>query len=122
MSPYGSILICVVIAAVGQLLLKKGLTQMGTLSWSLSRDGFLQWGNVFLNPYVFSGLGLYFMSLVLWLWALSRVDVSVAYPMMSLGYIVTCAAGILIFNEPFSWSKILGVLIIILGVYLVSNN
>ena len=122
MSPYGMVLVCVCMAAVGQILLKKGLTQVGTLSWGLSSDTLLQWLGVFLNGYVVVGLGLYFLSLILWLWALARVDVSVAYPLMSLGYIITCAAGILFFNEPFSWTKILGVLIIILGVYLVSNN
>jgi drug/metabolite transporter (DMT)-like permease len=75
---------------------------------------------VFTNPFIDLGVFCYGMSLLLWLWTLSKVSVSVAYPMLSIGYILSVFAGYLWFGEPLSFTKLAGVVVIMGGVYLVA--
>jgi multidrug transporter EmrE-like cation transporter len=74
-----------------------------------------------LNPLVILGLGLYAASVVNWLVVLKRMDLGLAYPLMSLGYIATFAVGVMCFHEPFNITRILGVLVIIAGVVLLTR-
>ena len=60
------------------------------------------------SPLVWLGLGLYGASAVLWLWVLSRLDVSLAYPLVSLGFVVTMGLGIVWLGEPFSTRVVAG--------------
>jgi multidrug transporter EmrE-like cation transporter len=64
----------------------------------------------------------YGVSVVVWVLALSRVDVSIAYPMLSIGYIVNAIAASHLFNEPIGVGKMLGIGIIILGVYILARS
>jgi len=57
-----------------------------------------------------------------WLVVLSRVDVSIAYPMVSLGYIITVILGKVLFNETVTAQRMLGVAIICLGVLIVARS
>lgn len=77
---------------------------------------------VMTNPYIMIGLCFYFVSLVLWLMVLSRVDVSFAYPMLSLGYIITPIAAHMLFKEPLPAIRMIATAIIIFGVYLVAKT
>jgi len=83
----------------------------------------LAWPGVLMPPYaglVWLGLVLYGASAVLWLWVLSRLDVSLAYPLVSLGFVVTMALGIAWLGEPFSWVRVGGCTLIVLGVSLLA--
>jgi hypothetical protein len=73
------ILVSVLTGAVGQVLLKKGMGSMGALTLTRSELGGLLW-RMITNPYVVIGLGIYVCGTVFWLTALSRVDLSYAYP------------------------------------------
>jgi multidrug transporter EmrE-like cation transporter len=57
---------------------------------------------------------------VVWLFVLARLDVSIAYPFVSLGFIVTMSLGCLLFGEPFTVRKMIGTIVVMLGVYLVA--
>ena len=85
------ILISVFGGAVGQILLKKGMTSLGPLTLSLDKLVTIIWKMV-TNPFVFIGLGIYVLSVVFWLAALSRVDLSYAYPFASLSYVIMLLA------------------------------
>jgi multidrug transporter EmrE-like cation transporter len=74
-----------------------------------------------LNPLVILGLGLYAASVVNWLVVLKRMDLGLAYPLMSLGYIATFAVGVMCFHEPLNMTRILGILVIIAGVVLLTR-
>ena len=74
------------------------------------------------NLPIISGLSCYVISLVLWLLVLSRVPVSTAYPLASLGYVINAFAAYYFLGEPLSSMRILGVFIILGGVYLVAQN
>jgi multidrug transporter EmrE-like cation transporter len=115
------ILLGVLLNAAAQLLLKAGMTQIGHFEFSLANAmpiGMRVMGNI---P-IISGLTLYVVSVGVWLLVLSRVPVSYAYPMLSIGYIVNAIAAYYLFGEPLTSMRMLGIFIIISGVYLVAQG
>ncbi len=74
-----------------------------------------------LNPLVILGLFLYAASVANWLVVLKRMDLGLAYPLMSLGYIATFLLGVWLFHEPLSTTRIIGILVIIAGVVLLTR-
>ena len=115
------ILLGVLLNAAAQLCLKQGMRQVGHFAFTVSNlfpIGF----KVALNPFVFAGLTCYVVSVVVWLLALSRVEVSYAYPLLSVGYIVTAFAGQLFFGEALGPMRWAGILVICLGVYFVTRS
>ena len=58
----------------------------------------------------------------MWILALSRVDVTIAYPMLSLGYVVTALAAWVFLGEVLSLSRVLGIRIVILGVFILARG
>ncbi len=115
------ILLGVLLNATAQLCLKQGMRQVGHFAFSLSNLAPIGF-KVALNPFVFAGLVCYVVSVVVWLLALSRVEVSYAYPLLSVGYIVTAFAGQLFFGEALGPMRWAGILVICLGVYFVTRS
>ena len=115
------ILISVLGGAVGQLLLKHGMNTLGPLTLSVS-DIFTTLLKMAANPFVIIGLTVYVASTVFWLTALSRVDLSYAYPFASLSYVIMLVASWQIFQENISPLRILGTFVIAMGVFLVSRS
>jgi multidrug transporter EmrE-like cation transporter len=62
------------------------------------------------------------VSVVVWILALSRVPVSVAYPMLSVGYIVNAVAAWMLFGESLGVQKLVGIGFIVVGVFLVARS
>ena len=116
------ILSAVVINTIAQLCLKAGMVKVGEINMVAWKEvpGLL-W-RVFTNPFIELGVLCYGVSLLLWLWTLSKVSVSVAYPMLSIGYMLSVFAGYLWFGEPLSFMKLAGVVVIMGGVYLVAAS
>ena len=75
-----------------------------------------------LHPGVLGGLACYALSVVIWVVALSRVDVSIAYPMLSVGYVVNALLAIWLFGEVVSMQRWLGIGVILIGVTLVARS
>jgi drug/metabolite transporter (DMT)-like permease len=117
----GYILISVVAGAVGQILLKKGMTLMGAITLSSSQILGVLW-RMATNPYVIIGLIIYVCGTVFWLAALSRVDLSYAYPFASLSYVVMLTASWLLFHENITPVRLGGTLIVALGVFVISRS
>ena len=115
------ILISVVAGAAGQVLLKKGMGSMGPLTLSIDQLGNILW-RIGTNPYVVIGLAIYVAGTVFWLTALSRVDLSYAYPFASLSYVVMLIASWQLFNENITVVRLLGTLIVCLGVFIISRS
>ena len=115
------ILISVVGGAIGQLLLKKGMNNLGEMTLTVNELGTALW-RMATNPFVFFGLLIYVISVVFWLVALSRVDLSYAYPFASLSYIIMLIASWLLFNEHISLMRIIGTLVICAGVWLIYRS
>ncbi|MDE3207608.1 MAG: EamA family transporter, partial [Pseudomonadota bacterium] len=75
-----------------------------------------------MEPHILGGLGLYVISVGVWIMALSRVPVSIAYPMLSIGYIVNALAAWYWLGESITPVRVLGMAVIIIGVYLVARS
>jgi multidrug transporter EmrE-like cation transporter len=117
----GLILAGVLLNAAAQLLLKAGMSQIGQFEFSFANALPVAY-KVMWNLPIMTGLCLYVISVGFWLLVLSRVQVSVAYPMLSIGYVVNALAAHYIFGEPLGSLRILGIFVIIAGVYLVAQS
>jgi multidrug transporter EmrE-like cation transporter len=111
----------VLLNAAAQLLLKAGTNRVGEFAFSL--DNVLPIGaKIATSPPILAGLACYGVSVVVWILGLSRVPVSVAYPMLSVGYIVNAFAAYLLFGESITAQKLVGIGFIVIGVYLVARS
>ena len=118
---FSLILSGVLLNACAQLLLKAGTNRIGHFDFSLNNALPIGW-QLATNPYIFGGLSCYVISVVVWIMALSRVPVSIAYPMLSIGYVVNALAAWWLFGESLTTMRIAGIGIIIVGVYLVTKS
>ncbi len=118
---FALILSGVLLNAVAQLLLKAGTRSIGHFEFSMANVRPIGVA-VATNPYIFGGLTCYAISVVIWILALSRVEVSIAYPMLSLGYVVNAFFGWWLFGEAVTAMKMGGIGLIIVGVYLVAKS
>lgn len=123
MSPlsFALILTGVLLNAAAQLLLKAGTNAIGHFDFHLNNIipiGF----KLALQPHILGGMACYAVSLVIWIMALSRAPVSIAYPMLSIGYVINAFVAWQWFGEALSAQKLLGISVIILGVYLVARS
>ncbi len=115
------ILTGVLLNASAQLLLKAGTNSVGTFSFSA--DNLLPVGiKLATEPHILGGLTCYVISVVVWIMALSRVEVSIAYPMISIGYVVTALAAWWLFGEALTVERMVGIGVIIIGVFLVTRS
>ncbi|MCK4330043.1 EamA family transporter [candidate division WOR-3 bacterium] len=107
--------------AFAQLFLKKGMMKIGIFNFSINNVVPITLA-VVKNPSILLGLLCYVISVIIWLLVLSRVEVSYAYPFLSIGYIVTAIIGYLAFNENLSITRIAGIVVICIGVILISKS
>ena len=111
----------VALNACAQLLLKAGTNAIGR--FELTAENIVPVGmKLAFEPHIAGGVACYVVSLVVWLIGLSRVDVSVAYPMLSIGYVLNAIAAWYLFGESFTAQKLIGIGFIIVGVFLVARS
>lgn len=115
------ILAATILGVVGQLMLKQGMTQMGPLSVSAAQIPQIIW-RMGTAPFVIGGLLIYGSGTFFWLVALSRLDLSYVYPFASLSYVLIFAASWLLFHEQINLLRVLGMLVICAGVFLVARS
>jgi multidrug transporter EmrE-like cation transporter len=111
----------VLLNATAQLLLKAGTNAIGRFDFT--PDNIVPVGlKLALEPHILGGVTCYLVSLVVWLLGLSRVDVSIAYPMLSIGYVLNALAAWYLFGESLTAQKLIGIGFIIAGVVLVTRS
>ena len=121
MKNYLLIIVSVLLNASAQLFIKRGMTTIGSVT--LSANGISSLAlKAITNMPIIMGMLAYAVSILLWMIVLSRVNVSIAYPFLSIGYIFTAILAFFLFNEPFTVQKILGILIICVGVILLTHS
>jgi multidrug transporter EmrE-like cation transporter len=111
----------VLLNAVAQLLLKAGAGALADVELRVGNAALIA-GRLMLNPPIIAGLFCYAISVVVWILALARVEVSVAYPMLSVGYVLNALAAWWLFGENLSATRIAGIGIILIGVWLVARS
>jgi multidrug transporter EmrE-like cation transporter len=118
---FALVLFGVLLNAAAQLLLKAGTNSIGHFEFSGANLVPIGW-KVATQPYILGGLMCYAISVVVWIMALSRVEVSIAYPMLSIGYVVNAIAAYLLFGEAVGIQRLVGIGIIVVGVYVVARS
>lgn len=111
----------VLLNAVAQLLLKAGTNSVGVFAFSSDNLVPVGW-KLATEPHIIGGVGCYVISVIVWIIALSRVEVSIAYPMLSIGYVVNALAAWYLFGEAVTLMRLAGIGIIIIGVYVVARS
>ena len=111
----------IVLGVVAQLMLKKGM--VGLDLSELFRKGFV-YGvrKMFFNVYVILGFFFYGISMLLWLVVLSELELSYAYPIISLGYFFVALSSRFVFHEKVSWQRWMSIFVIIIGVAIVGMS
>lgn len=120
-STFGFILTGICLNALAQLLLKAGTNAVGAIH--LTAENWLSTGISLATQWpVIAGLSCYVVSVVVWVIGLSRVDVTIAYPMLSLGYIINALGAWYFLGEAVSAQRLLAIGIIIVGVALLTRS
>ena len=111
----------VLLNAAAQLFLKAGTNVVGTVSFG-GADTVQTLMQIARIPWFWAGFACYGISLFTWIATLSRAPVSVAYPLLSIGYVVNALIAYWLFGESLTVQKIVGIGFIVIGVVLLSWN
>jgi multidrug transporter EmrE-like cation transporter len=114
------ILLSILMSSTAHVFLKKGM-MMHALN-TIKSDSIISlvW-SVGTNAWVMGGMFLHVSALVVWLWALSKVNISFAYPFLALGYVLVSAMAWLWLGESLSPMKILGMVVIVVGILILAK-
>ena len=107
------ILISVLLNCAAQLCIRKGMLIVGEVGMS---------GMVQNLGAMISNLWLWGAMVLMWMAVLSKVEVSFAYPFLSIGYVVAALVGYYFFDESLTFTRIAGIMVICVGVYLISRS
>ena len=117
---FSLVLVGVLLNAAAQLLLKAGTNAVGAFEFSVASALPAGW-KLATQPAIAGGLACYVVSVVVWIMALSRTEVSIAYPMLSIGYVVNALIAWWFMGEALTATKIAGIATICFGVWLLAR-
>jgi drug/metabolite transporter (DMT)-like permease len=120
-STFALLMIAMCLTVTGELLLKSGMNSHGELNVSLSTLVPTA-VKLFTNPFVVGGFVFVFSGALFWLAVLSRWPLSMAYPLLSISYIIGIIASVIFLKEKVNMVQVLGVLVIVFGVFLISRS
>lgn len=115
------LVLAIFLAALGQILLKKGMLSVG----AFSTENFTLVGyflKSFANIYVLGGIFFYVLGTLVWLLVLSRLPLSLAYPCLALGYVIVAILSKYLFGETITFLRWLGIITVCLGIFLISRT
>ena len=115
------ILFTVFTNAAAQLMLKAGMMNLGSISFTAD-TAILRIFQIVFNPWVFAGLVTFVISMASHLYVLSKVDISFAYPFLSLAYVAVAIFAWLVFKEDLGALKIAGIALICVGTVLIAQG
>lgn len=115
------ILFTVLTNAAAQMMLKYGMMQLGPLSFA-GVNPILKILQIVFSPFVFLGLATFVISMASHLYVLSKVELSYAYPFLSLAYVIVAVAAWLLFAETLNAYRIAGIALICVGTVLIARS
>jgi len=118
---YFYIFLTVVLTVYGQLAIKWQVLKAGAFPEALPNKIFFLF-NLFLNPWIISAFAAAFLASLFWMAAMTKLQLSHAYPFMSLAFVLVMVASGFFFNEPISPLKVTGILLVILGLIVGSQG
>lgn len=99
----------------GQIILKWRLNMLSFKLPDSTSQKVVAIIKLLLDPYIISGFVAAFVASLFWIAAMSKFEITKAYPFMSLAPALVFMIGVVVLNESFSWSKVIGLLLIIIG-------
>jgi multidrug transporter EmrE-like cation transporter len=117
---FSLIFIGVMLNAAAQILMKAGTNAVGHFEFSMANVIPVGW-KLATEWHIVTALFCYGISVVVWILALSRVPVSIAFPMLSMAYVVNAVAAKYLLGEDFNVTKLVGMGVIIIGVIIISR-
>lgn len=118
---YLYILGTVIFTVYGQLVLKWRMMNYGLLPENFG-DKIIFLFKLVLDPYIFSGFSSAFIASFFWMAAMTKFELSFAYPFMSGAFVLVFIFSVFLFQETVSWNKILGLIFIVLGIIITSRS
>ncbi len=115
------ILFTVLTNAAAQLMLKQGMLSLGPISFT-SETMLARMFQILFNPWVFAGLTTFAISMASHLYVLSKVELSFAYPFLSLAYVAVAVFAYFIFREDLNSWRIAGIAFICVGTLLIAQS
>jgi drug/metabolite transporter (DMT)-like permease len=122
LSTFAFIITGVLLNAAAQLLLKAGTNALGGAIHINAQNWFGTGVKVFTQLPILAGLACYVVSLLVWIIGLSRTDVTIAYPMLSLGYVVSAIGAWMFLGEVVSIQRLMAIGVIMVGVALLART
>ena len=119
MNPIIIILATVALSAVAQIALKSGVSAL-KLGDAPGAVGLVM--AVASSPFIWLGLVIYGLSVLAWLWVLSKVDVSFAYPFVGLSFILTAVLGAVVLHEAVTPLRMAGIFLVVCGCVLIARS
>lgn len=117
---FGLIFTGVMLNAAAQILMKTGTNAIGYFEFSIENILPIGW-KLATELHIVGAIFCYGLSVIIWILALSRVPVSIAFPMLSMAYVVNAVAAWYLLGEAFNPAKLIGMGVIILGVIIISR-
>lgn len=114
-------IISVTLNALAQVALRKTMQTIGAIPHTILECIHFG-GQLFLNLWFLAGMSLYAVSIGLWMAVLGKVEVSLAYPLLSIGYIITAFIGYFFLHENVNTVRIIGLATICLGIIIISRS
>jgi len=111
---YFAALISIILGSGAQYFFKVGVTQIKNSDHFILLD-------ILKNIPLLGGLFCYAVSVLIWFYVLSQMELSRAYPLVSIGYVFTLFLGYFLLGEALTWTKIIGICVIIIGVIIISQ-
>jgi multidrug transporter EmrE-like cation transporter len=118
---FSLLMLGVLLNAGAQLLLKAGTNAIGVFEFVPQNIVPVGW-KIATSPPILLGLACYVMSVLVWILGLSRVEVSIAYPLLSIGYLINAIAAWYLLGEAVTATRLTGIGVIILGVFIVARS
>lgn len=121
LATFAFIITGVLLNACAQLFLKAGTNAVGAIHLT-AQNWFSTGLKLLFQLPILAGLACYAISLVVWIIGLSRTDVTLAYPMLSLGYVVGAIGAWAFLGETVSPQRLVALLVIVVGVALLARS
>jgi len=106
----------------GQIVLKWRINGIGQALPESMGDKIIFLFKILFDPWVFSGFAAAFVASFFWMAAMTKFDISYAYPFMSSAFVLVFLLSVILFHEPVTWQKIVGLILIVAGIIVTSRS
>lgn len=115
MNPYLYILGTLFFTVYGQIAIKWRMNGLKVALPENTLDKFLYLIKLVFDPFIFTGFASAFLASLCWMAAMSKMEITKAYPFMSIAPAMVFVIGVIFLNEAFTWGKVIGLILIVLG-------